>query len=71
MYENDRIIRESREFLKNIQRKQTVIRKGRRGAYEVRRGYAPDTYGGRAEVQDGINRLADISREFLKLKKVY
>lgn len=69
MYENDQIIRESREFLKDIQRKQTAVRKGRRGAYEVRREYVPDAYDGRAE--DGIKRLADISREFLKRKKVY
>ncbi len=71
MYENDRIIRESKEFLKNIQRKQTVTRNGRRGSYEVRREYVPDTCDGRAKVNDGIKRLADISREFLKIKKVY
>lgn len=75
MYENDRIIRENKEFLKNFQRKQTVIRKGRRGPYEVRCGYVPDTNDGRAEVQDGIRSplktIADISREFLKIKKVY
>ena len=70
MSENDRIINELNETLKQFQRQHKIRRRGRRGPVEV---YFDGITAAnqREEVQTGIEQLADISREFLKMKRVY
>lgn len=70
MSENDRIINELKETLKQFQRQHKTRRRGRRGSVEVYFDGIPAA-DQREEVQPGIEQLANISREFLKMKRVY
>ncbi len=70
MSENDRIINELKETVKQLQRQHKTRRRGRRGSVEVYFDGIPAA-DQREEVQTGTEQLADISREFLKMKKVY
>ncbi|MDE7361668.1 MAG: hypothetical protein K2N38_07025 [Oscillospiraceae bacterium] len=70
MSENDRIINELKGTMKQLQRQHKTRRRGRRGPVEVYFEGIPAA-DKREEVQTGIEQLADISREFLKMKKVY
>lgn len=74
--DNDRIIQELKETLKQFQRQQKTRRRGRRGKFEVYCELEPeeDETARRVrnkEVDLAFKQLADISREFLKMKKVY
>lgn len=66
----DRVDQEMKETLKQLQIQRKTRRNGRRGRVEVYYDgeSVPDQ---REEVQQGIKQLAEISREFLKMKKVY
>lgn len=75
--DNDRLDREFQETLKHFQRQHKTRRKGRRGPIEV---YYEPEQGEEEETDQRVRReemslarkqLADISREFLKMKKVY
>lgn len=68
--DNDRIEQEIKETLKQLQRQHKTRRRGRRGPIEVYFEGKP-AEDQREEAQRGIERLAEISREFLKMKKVY
>lgn len=67
---NDRIEQELKETLKGLQRQRKTRRRGRRGPIEVYFESEPAA-DQREEVQTGIEQLAEISREFLKMKKVF
>lgn len=73
----DRLEQEMKESLKQLQRQYKTRRKGRRGPIEV---YVEPEQGEEEETDQRVRReelaragkqLADISREFLKMKKVY
>lgn len=67
---NDRVDQEIGETLKQLQRQRKTRRRSRRGPIEVYFDGEP-TANQREEARRGIEQLAEISREFLKMKKVY
>lgn len=72
----DHLEQDMKESLKQIQRQHKTRRKGRRGLIEVyfepeRCEEEIDQRTGREEMALAGKQLADISREFLKIKKVY
>ena len=69
MSENDRIINELKETLKQFRRQHKTRRRGWRGPVEVYFDGIPAA-DQREEEQKGIEQLDDISREFLKAKRV-
>lgn len=71
---NDQMIKELRECLKPLQKRKKVSRRGRRGPVSVyyEAEIADNAAVGQRETVDlEIRQLADISREFLKMKRVY
>lgn len=72
--DNDQMIKELREYLKPCQNSRKARRRGRRGSVEVYYEADNADYSEtdqRAAVDLDIKQLADISREFLRMKRVY
>lgn len=73
-YDNDQIIQELEETFKQFQRQQKTRRRGRRGQIEVYCEIETDddtVIARREEAEFQTKQLADISREFLKMKRVF